>query len=113
MRLNAHKPGRRLRPRAPLMPWQQIGPGAARADPQRSPRRRPGGFPSTLSRAQVATFCLALYNLLAGVLGENLVLPSIITQDIWGFILVNGTAVTVCIALFFWAWSTMIKRKMI
>jgi hypothetical protein len=28
----------------------------------------------------VATFCLALYNLLAGVLGENLVLPSLITQ---------------------------------
>lgn len=29
---------------------------------------------------QVATFCLALYNLLAGVLGENLVLPTSITQ---------------------------------
>ncbi|KAI8464620.1 MAG: hypothetical protein J3K34DRAFT_526053 [Monoraphidium minutum] len=61
----------------------------------------------------VATFCLALYNLLAGVLGENLVLPSAITQDIRGFIAVNGTALTLCIALFFVSWRTMQKRKMI
>lgn len=62
---------------------------------------------------QVATFCLALYNLLAGVLGENLVLPSAITQDIWGFIIVNGTAFTSCIALFFISWRMMSKTKMI
>ncbi|GBF99922.1 magnesium transporter-like [Raphidocelis subcapitata] len=61
----------------------------------------------------VATFCLALYNLLAGVLGENLVLPSLITQDIWGFVLVNGTALTCCISLFFLWWRAMSKWKMI
>jgi hypothetical protein len=68
---------------------------------------------TTQMHPQVATFCLALYNLLAGVLGENLVLPSAITQDIRGFILVNGTAVTVCVALFFTWWRMMVKRKMI
>ncbi|KIZ02442.1 hypothetical protein MNEG_5514 [Monoraphidium neglectum] len=66
-----------------------------------------------LRRAGVATFCLALYNLLAGVLGENLVLPTLITQDIWGFVVVNGTASTVCVALFFLSWRVMQRRKMI
>lgn len=61
----------------------------------------------------VATFCLALYNLLAGVLGENLVLPAAITRDVRGFALVNGTAFACVVALFFGSWRAMARLKMI
>ena len=61
----------------------------------------------------VATFCLALYNLLAGVLVENLVLPEAVTRDVRGFALVNGTASAACVTLFFVAWRAMARLKMI
>jgi hypothetical protein len=61
----------------------------------------------------VATFCLTLHNLLAGVLGENLVLPELITKDIRGFILVNGGGLALSVSLFFLSWRAMARLKMI
>lgn len=61
----------------------------------------------------VATFSLAIYNLVAGILGENLVLPSAWTEDIWGFIIINCTAVTVCTLVFFGTYTMMVRKKLI
>ena len=61
----------------------------------------------------VATFSLALYNLAAGVLGENLVLPGAWTADVQGFVAINGTMLTLCVAAFFGIVHFMRKRKLI
>lgn len=61
----------------------------------------------------VATFALAFYNLIAGILGENLVLPEIITQNLWGFIGVNGTMCFVCVSVFFGLYWSMRHKKLI
>lgn len=61
----------------------------------------------------VATFSLAIYNLVAGILGENLVLPSAWTEDIWGFIIINSSAVTLCTLVFIVAYKMMVKKKLI
>ncbi|PNH10641.1 Magnesium transporter MRS2-8 [Tetrabaena socialis] len=46
------------------------------------------------------TFALAFFNIMTGMLGENLVLPDTITQDLWGFFLVNGGTMVFCITTF-------------
>lgn len=61
----------------------------------------------------VATFSLAIYNLVAGILGENLVLPSAWTEDIRGFIIINCTTVTVCTVVFLTVWKIMVNKKLI
>ncbi|GLI61062.1 hypothetical protein VaNZ11_003325 [Volvox africanus] len=46
------------------------------------------------------TFALAFFNIITGMLGENLVLPDAITQDISGFILVNTSTLLFCVTTF-------------
>jgi hypothetical protein len=61
----------------------------------------------------VATFSLAIYNLVAGILGENLVLPSSWTEDLRGFIIINCTTLSVCAAVFIGCWKVMVNKKLI
>ena len=46
------------------------------------------------------TFGIAIFGLVAGILGENLILPSAITKDLTGFILVNVGVFLVCLLMF-------------
>ncbi|GFR39805.1 hypothetical protein Agub_g295 [Astrephomene gubernaculifera] len=46
------------------------------------------------------TFALAFFNIVTGVLGENLVLPDTITQDLRSFFLVNGGTMAFCLATY-------------
>ncbi|EFJ43506.1 hypothetical protein VOLCADRAFT_96274 [Volvox carteri f. nagariensis] len=46
------------------------------------------------------TFALAFFNIVTGMLGENLVLPEAITQDLSGFALVNIATLLFCITTF-------------
>jgi hypothetical protein len=61
----------------------------------------------------VATFSLAIYNLVAGILGENLVLPESWTADLRGFIIINVTMVTLCATVFGITWQIMVSKKLI
>ena len=61
----------------------------------------------------VATISLALYNLVAGVLGENLVLPAPWTADLTGFVVINGSMMALCVASFFGIVAFMRRRKLI
>jgi hypothetical protein len=61
----------------------------------------------------VATFTLAMYNLVAGILGENLVLPATWTSSIWGFIVINTTTATLSLVVFLLIWTTMKRMKVI
>eukprot|EP00198_Chlamydomonas_reinhardtii_P000271 XP_001689606.1 metal ion transporter [Chlamydomonas reinhardtii] len=47
------------------------------------------------------TFAAAFFNMMTGMLGENLVLPDTITQDIRGFIIINVGTLCFCFATFF------------
>ncbi|GIL63492.1 hypothetical protein Vafri_17545 [Volvox africanus] len=47
------------------------------------------------------TFALAFFNIITGMLGENLVLPDAITQDLSGFILINASTLLFCVTTFF------------
>ncbi|KAG2501814.1 hypothetical protein HYH03_000313 [Edaphochlamys debaryana] len=46
------------------------------------------------------TFALSFCNIVTGMLGENMVLPEIITQDLSSFFLVNGGALLFCACAF-------------
>lgn len=61
----------------------------------------------------VATFALAIYNLVAGILGENLVLPSSWTADLRGFIIINSTTLSLAVGVFCLTWTTMKRMKVI
>lgn len=61
----------------------------------------------------VATFALAIYNLVAGILGENLQLPAAWTEDMRGFIIINVTTLSVCVVTFLWMWRVMARKKLI
>ncbi len=61
----------------------------------------------------VATFALAIYNLVAGILGENLVLPELWTSDLRGFIVINIGTFSMCVTIFFVVWRVMVAKKMI
>lgn len=49
----------------------------------------------------------------AGILGENLALPQLWTEDIRGFIIINATTLSVCVGTFFWMWRVMARKKLI
>jgi hypothetical protein len=51
--------------------------------------------------------------LVAGILGENLVLPSSWTEDLRGFIIINCTTLSVCAAVFIGCWKVMVNKKLI
>ncbi|KAK9835541.1 hypothetical protein WJX74_002638 [Apatococcus lobatus] len=57
-----------------------------------------------------ATFSIALWGLVAGVLGENLKLPESITKHVGGFFVINGATLLICI-LFFYAILAYIRYK--
>ncbi|GIL81320.1 hypothetical protein Vretimale_1129 [Volvox reticuliferus] len=46
------------------------------------------------------TFALAFFNIITGMLGENLVLPDAITQDLSAFILINASTLLFCVTTF-------------
>jgi len=46
------------------------------------------------------TFGIAMFGLVAGILGENLIIPRAITKDIMGFVLVNVGTFIFCLLLF-------------
>jgi hypothetical protein len=48
-----------------------------------------------------------------GILGENLVLPSLWTADLRGFIVINLGTLSFCIATFFLGWRVMVAKKLI
>jgi len=59
------------------------------------------------------SFSLAIYSVAAGILGENLVLPKLITKNLMGFIVMNGVMVLICF-LTYAVVTTMLKmQKMI
>jgi hypothetical protein len=61
----------------------------------------------------VATFVLACYSVLAGVLGENLWLPPAITQDYRGFVAINTGAAVSCLLAFVGILTALRARKML
>ena len=46
------------------------------------------------------TFGIAIFGLVAGILGENLIIPPAITKGIMGFVLVNVGTFVICLLLF-------------
>ncbi len=61
-------------------------------------------------RITIATVCIAIYACVAGVLGENLVLPSTITKGLGGFVAVNAACIVGC-ALTYWLCVRELKRR--
>lgn len=61
----------------------------------------------------IGTFSLAFFNIVTGMLGENLVIPDSITQDIWGFVLVNSGTACMCLCVFFAVYSALKAQKVI
>jgi len=59
------------------------------------------------------TFVLAFFSAVAGMLGENLVLPETITQDLLGFVLVNGGTFLLCALMFWGVYIILLKKKLI
>ncbi|KAG1680764.1 hypothetical protein FOA52_008097 [Chlamydomonas sp. UWO 241] len=59
------------------------------------------------------TFALAMFSAIAGMLGENLVLPDIITSNMWGFAIVNAGCLAVCVLTFQGIYGILISRKLI
>jgi Mg2+ and Co2+ transporter CorA len=57
----------------------------------------------------VATFAIMPFNLLAGILGENLVIPQQITKSVSEFFGVNAIAAAVCLIVFY---SLMLYMKL-
>lgn len=60
-----------------------------------------------------ATFALALVGVVAGVLGENLILPDIFTQTIWGFFIINAGVILLSLVAFFSVFVFLRQRKLI
>ncbi|GFH30263.1 magnesium transporter [Haematococcus lacustris] len=58
----------------------------------------------------IATFALGCYSCIASVLGENLVLPEVITQDVLLFFMVNGVAI-ICSCSVFMLIVLMLRLK--
>lgn len=48
-----------------------------------------------------ATFAIACFGLIAGILGENLIIPDFLTQKVSGFWLLNGVCLVACIGAFY------------
>lgn len=60
-----------------------------------------------------AAFSMAPFNLLAGILGENLVIPSALTFGVERFWQVNLSAMCMCIVFFCLVLTYMKKTKLI
>lgn len=60
-----------------------------------------------------AAFSIAPFNLLAGILGENLVIPSFLTQDVSRFWSLNLVAGTLCMVSFAFFIRYMRYRRLI
>jgi Mg2+ and Co2+ transporter CorA len=61
----------------------------------------------------VATFSIMPFNLLAGVLGENLVIPEQITGAVSQFYVVNAVATLCCVTVFYSIFYYMKYRRLI
>ena len=61
----------------------------------------------------LATFCIVPWNLLAGILGENLPLPEQITTNVGKFFLVNTIAGVLCLAIFYGVMIWMKRTKLL
>lgn len=61
----------------------------------------------------IGTFSLAFFNIVTGMLGENLVIPPAITHDVWAFCLVNGVAACFCVLVFTTAYTLLKRQKVI
>ncbi len=61
----------------------------------------------------IATFVLACYSVVAGVLGENLWLPPAITKDYKGFVLINVGTIVACICVFVGTILALRHRKLL
>ncbi|KAL0020272.1 hypothetical protein WJX79_008274 [Trebouxia sp. C0005] len=48
-----------------------------------------------------ATFSIAMYSLVAGVLGENLIIPDFLSHDVSKFWILNGSVLAFCILVFY------------
>ena len=61
----------------------------------------------------VATFSIMPFNLLAGILGENLVIPEQITGAVFSFYTVNAVAAGCCLLIFYLILLYMRYRRLI
>eukprot|EP00798_Chlamydomonas_sp_ICE-L_P000092 gene92-3699_t len=59
------------------------------------------------------TFGLAIFAAVSAALGENLVLPTAITKDLWGFAIVNGITLLICFSIVAAIFSMLRSRKLI
>lgn len=50
---------------------------------------------------------------MAGVLGENLILPDIFTQTIWGFFIINAGVILLSLVAFVSVFVFLRQRKLI
>jgi len=57
----------------------------------------------------IGTFSIAMFSAVAGMLGENLELPTLITSNVWGFAIVNIGAISLCLMVFRWCRAQMTK----
>jgi energy-converting hydrogenase Eha subunit G len=64
-------------------------------------------------RITIATVCIAIYACVAGVLGENLVLPGAITKGLAGFVAVNAACIAACAATYWLCVRSLRRRKLI
>ncbi|KAL6774516.1 MRS6 [Auxenochlorella protothecoides x Auxenochlorella symbiontica] len=60
-----------------------------------------------------AAFSIAPFNLLAGILGENLVIPPQLTRDVLRFYVLNGVAALLCCSFFYAILRYMRYRRLI
>lgn len=60
-----------------------------------------------------ASFAIAPFNLLAGILGENLVIPPFLTTSVSRFWVLNGCAFLMCLMFFYSIIMYMRWRKLI
>ncbi|KAG1675496.1 hypothetical protein FOA52_001795 [Chlamydomonas sp. UWO 241] len=63
-----------------------------------------------------AGFSLAMFNAAAGMLGENLVLPELVTSEVWAplpFAVINVSMLLLCLLTYQRVYSTLTRRKMI
>lgn len=61
----------------------------------------------------LATFCIVPWNLLAGILGENLPLPDTITESVNKFFVVNAIAALLCLGVFYSVIFWMRRTKLL
>eukprot|EP00955_Chlamydomonas_euryale_P031230 328395-Chlamydomonas_euryale.AAC.1 len=101
--------------RQAFRPDWSLGPARGHACSVRARMCPPGSARRGLPKVILTTagFSLAMFNAVAGMLGENLELPEVITSDIWGFTVINISVLSMCAAIYFGITRVLAQSKMI